>query len=45
MKSTKPSILIVDDFAVNRKLLKGLLSREPYLLLESVSGEEALEVA
>ena len=45
MGSTKPSILIVDDFAVNRKLLKGLLSREPYLLLESVSGEEALEVA
>jgi sigma-B regulation protein RsbU (phosphoserine phosphatase) len=38
-------ILIVDDNAVNRKLLIGILKKEGYELIEAVDGEEAIELA
>lgn len=37
-----PTILIVDDEALNRKLLEALLLPEGYLTVSAASGEEAL---
>jgi len=38
-------ILIVDDNAVNRKLLAGILKKEGYWLIEACDGEQAVELA
>lgn len=38
-------ILIVDDNAVNRRLLTAVLSREDYLLIEAVDGDDAVAAA
>lgn len=39
----RPTILIVDDEQTNIKLVKAMLMPEPYLLIEAVNGENALE--
>src|SRR5688572_14838409 len=40
-----PSVLVVDDSAVDRKLVKGLLAKAGDLRIElATSGEEALEL-
>jgi CheY-like chemotaxis protein len=41
----QPKILIVDDDAISRIVLRSLLNREPYTLLEASNGEQALRLA
>ncbi|MDX2168082.1 MAG: SpoIIE family protein phosphatase [Deltaproteobacteria bacterium] len=38
-------VLIVDDNAINRRVLQGMLRREPVALLTAADGEEALQIA
>jgi putative two-component system response regulator len=39
-----PSVLILDQADVNRRLLKGMLKNEPYRMLEARRAPEALEI-
>jgi len=43
--NTETCILIVDDVAVNRDLIKAYLMDSPYVLLEAGNGEEAVAMA
>jgi len=38
------TILIVDDEAINLKLIKAFLMREDYQLMTALNGEEALQI-
>lgn len=42
--ATRPTVLVVDDHAVNRELLKGYLKHECYRIIEADDGFRALEV-
>ena len=40
-----PTVLVVDDEVVNRRLLEAMLEREGYAVVQAASGEQALEIA
>src|SRR6056297_2566040 len=42
---TKSSILVVDDYPLNRKVLRRMLEQKGYETLEADSGQRALELA
>ena len=41
----RPKILIVDDNEINRKVLRGILQKQRYDLVEAVDGADALQAA
>jgi DNA-binding response OmpR family regulator len=42
---SQPKVLIVDDDTDSRAVLRDVLGREPYNLLEASDGQQALEIA
>ena len=42
---SQPKVLIVDDDADSRAVLRDVLNAEPYNLLEAVDGQQALQIA
>jgi CheY-like chemotaxis protein len=42
---TQPTVLVIEDNALNRKLVRVLLSQEPFSLLFAETAEEGLELA
>ncbi|MDT4953086.1 MAG: two-component system, cell cycle response regulator DivK [Acidobacteriota bacterium] len=43
--STRPTIMVVEDFEDNRFMMRRLLEMSGYRVLEAVNGEEAVELA
>jgi two-component system cell cycle response regulator DivK len=43
--STRPTIMVVEDFEDNRFMMRRLLEMSGYHVLEAVNGEEAVELA
>jgi len=41
---TRPTVLVVDDDAINRELLRTCLKKEDYRVIEADDGLKALEV-
>jgi len=42
---SEPTVLYVEDNEYNRKIVRQLLSRSPYRLIEAVDGETGIELA
>jgi CheY-like chemotaxis protein len=45
VKESRPAILVVDDYADTRHVVKWMLEQKGYRVVEAVNGQEALAVA